>query len=45
MKLAIINPNSTNTMTEKCRLVAEKFKNKSTEIWASNPLNTPKRQI
>lgn len=42
MKLAIINPNSTTTMTEKCRLVAEKFKNESTEIWASNPLNSPK---
>jgi len=42
MKLAIINPNSTKSMTEKCRLVAEKFKNKDTEIWASNPLNSPK---
>lgn len=42
MKLAIINPNSTKSMTEKCRLVAEKFKNSDTEIWASNPENSPK---
>lgn len=42
MKLAIINPNSTESMTEKCRLVAEKFKNSDTEIWASNPVNSPK---
>ena len=42
MKLAIINPNSTKSMTEKCLLVAEKFKNSDTEIWASNPENSPK---
>lgn len=42
MKLAIINPNSTESMTNKCREVAEKFKNIDTIIWASNPCNTPK---
>lgn len=42
MKLAIINPNSTDSMTEKCRLVAEKFKNNDTQIWASNPNDSPK---
>jgi len=42
MKLAIINPNSTESMTEKCRLVAQEFKNSDTEIWASNPKNSPK---
>lgn len=42
MKLAIINPNSTESMTEKCRLVADKFKNEDTIIWASNPKNSPK---
>lgn len=42
MKIAIINPNSTESMTEKCRLVAEQYKYLNTEIWASNPENTPK---
>lgn len=42
MKLAIINPNSTESMTKKCEEVALKFKNNDTEIWASNPLNSPK---
>ncbi len=41
MKIAIINPNSTASMTEKCRLVAEKIKNPGTEIIASNPTDTP----
>lgn len=41
MKIALINPNSTASMTEKCRLVAEKFKSVGTEILASNPLDTP----
>jgi len=42
MKLAIINPNSTESMTQKCKEVALKFKNNDTEIWASNPENSPK---
>ncbi len=42
MKLAIINPNSTESMTKKCEEVALKFKNSDTEIWASNPTNSPK---
>lgn len=42
MKLAIINPNSTASMTKKCEEVAMKFKNSDTEIWASNPTNSPK---
>jgi allantoin racemase len=42
MKLAIINPNSTKSMTKKCEEVAFKFKNSDTEIWASNPTNSPK---
>ena len=42
MKIALINPNSTAGMTEKCRLVAEKFKNPGTEILASNPTDSPK---
>lgn len=42
MKLAIINPNSTQSMTKKCEEVAMKFKNSDTEIWASNPSNSPK---
>ncbi len=41
MKLAIINPNSTAGMTEKCRAVAMRFKNADTEIWASNPTDSP----
>lgn len=41
MKIAIINPNSTQGMTEKCRIVAERFKNTGTEIWASNPSDSP----
>lgn len=41
MKIAVINPNSTAGMTEKCRLVAEKYKNHDTEVWASNPSGTP----
>ena len=42
MKLAIINPNSTESMTLKCQEVALKFKNSDTEIWASNPTDSPK---
>jgi len=42
MKLAIINPNSTESMTKKCEEVALKFKNPDTEIWASNPSDSPK---
>lgn len=42
MKLAIINPNSTESMTLKCKEVALKFKNSDTEIWASNPTDSPK---
>jgi len=42
MKLAIINPNSTESMTLKCKEVAMKFKNSDTEIWASNPTDSPK---
>lgn len=42
MKIAIINPNSTESMTKKCEEVALKFKNPDTQIWASNPINTPK---
>lgn len=42
MKLAIINPNSTESMTKKCEEVALKFKNSDTQIWASNPTNSPK---
>jgi allantoin racemase len=42
MKLAIINPNSTQSMTKKCEEVALKFKNSDTQIWASNPTNSPK---
>lgn len=42
MKLAIINPNSTESMTLKCEEVALKFKNSDTEIWASNPTDSPK---
>ncbi len=41
MKIAIINPNSTKGMTDKCKFVAEKFKFVGTEIWASNPTNSP----
>ncbi len=41
MKIAIINPNSTAAMTEKCRVVAENYKFQGTEIWASNPTDTP----
>ncbi len=41
MKIAIINPNSTSAMTEKCRLVAEKYKQTNTEIFASNPQDSP----
>ncbi|MCX8515434.1 MAG: aspartate/glutamate racemase family protein [Alphaproteobacteria bacterium] len=41
MKIAIINPNSTAGMTEKCRLVAEQVKNSGTEIMAINPKDTP----
>jgi len=42
MKLAVINPNSTESMTLKCKNVAMKFKNNDTQIWASNPIDTPK---
>lgn len=42
MKLAIINPNSTESMTKKCEEVALKFKNEDTQIWATNPKNSPK---
>lgn len=41
MKIAIINPNSTVGMTEKCRVVAEKIKQPTTEIIARNPTDTP----
>jgi len=42
MKLAIINPNSTQSMTHKCKEVALKYKNEDTEIWVSNPSDSPK---
>ena len=41
MKIAIINPNSTQSMTDKCQQIAEQYKNSDTEIWASNPTTTP----
>ncbi len=41
MKIAIINPNSTKSMTDKCEQIANQYKNSNTEIWASNPTNTP----
>ena len=41
MKIALINPNSTAAMTEKCRVVAENYKFQGTEVWASNPTDTP----
>ncbi len=41
MKIALINPNSTAAMTEKCRIVAESYKFEGTQVWASNPTDTP----
>ncbi len=40
-KIAIINPNSTKSMTDKCEQIARQYKNADTEIWASNPTTTP----
>lgn len=40
-KIAIINPNSTQAMTDKCAQIAQQHKNAATEIWASNPTTTP----
>ncbi|MGI9461133.1 MAG: aspartate/glutamate racemase family protein [Alphaproteobacteria bacterium] len=41
MKIAIINPNSTASMTQKCHQVAMEFANQTTEIISSNPSDTP----
>ena len=41
MKLAIINPNSTQSMTQKCHDVASSIVYDQTEIWSSNPTTTP----
>lgn len=41
MRIALINPNSTTSMTNKIRLVAEKFAFTGTEILASNPDSSP----
>ena len=41
MKIALINPNSTKAMTDKVRLVAEKFAFTETQILASNPADSP----
>ncbi|MDI9314070.1 MAG: aspartate/glutamate racemase family protein [Hydrotalea sp.] len=41
MKIAIINPNSTRGMTEKCHRVAAQFVSAGTEIISSNPTDTP----
>ena len=41
MKIAIINPNSTAGMTEKCHQVAMRFVSAGTEIISSNPTDTP----
>lgn len=41
MKVALINPNSTAAMTKKVCIVAKQFAFSNTEIFASNPKNTP----
>lgn len=41
MKIALINPNSTAAMTEKARIVAEEFAFSGTQIFASNPTDSP----
>lgn len=42
MKILIINPNSTNSMTQKIGLAAKKVAGTSTKIIATNPTTTPK---
>ncbi len=42
MKIALINPNSTASMTEKARISAQQVASVGTTIIASNPGNTPK---
>ena len=42
MKLAILNPNSTESMTQKCHEVALKYKNEDTIVHSSNPTTSPK---
>ena len=41
MKIALINPNSTASMTDKARTAAVQCAHADTEIWASNPADTP----
>ncbi len=41
MKIALINPNSTASMTQKAGIVAQEFAFPNTQILASNPKNTP----
>jgi allantoin racemase len=41
MKIALINPNSTASMTDKVRQVAERRAFPGTELWTSNPTDTP----
>ena len=41
MKIALINPNSTASMTDKVRVVAQQYAAVTTEIYAANPSDTP----
>ena len=41
MKIVIVNPNSTDSMTRKCAEAARKVAGKNTEIYSTNPSTSP----